>query len=76
MPPKKSTTVDSVLVPIGQKQMEDTHLLQGHDLRKEKRKVVDPPLQYDIDQEIQDLEAIQQRDKRRKEKMPRVSQLQ
>ena len=58
MPPKKNTTVGFVLVPIYQNQIGEAHLLEGRDLWKDKRKVVDPPLQDDLDQEIQNLESI------------------
>jgi hypothetical protein len=59
MPPKKSIVVGSVISPIDQNQIEEAHLLERRDLGKVKSEVVDPPPQDDLDQEIQNLEAIQ-----------------
>jgi hypothetical protein len=60
MPPKKSIDVGSVLALIDQNQIEEAYLLKGRDIWKEKRKAMDPPPQDDLDQETQNLEAIQQ----------------
>jgi hypothetical protein len=60
MPPKKSIDVGSVLALIDQNQIEEAYLLDGRDLWKDKRKAMDRPPQDDLDQEIQNFEAIQQ----------------
>lgn len=48
----------------------------GNDQTKGKRKVVDPPPHDNLDQEIQNLEAIQQQVEKWNEKMLWISQLQ
>jgi hypothetical protein len=57
---KRSAATGSILAPIDQNQVEETHIFEGHNLEKDKRKATDPPPQNDLDQEIQNLEAIQQ----------------
>jgi hypothetical protein len=49
---KRSTTTDTILIPLDQNQPEETYLSMGNDQTKGKRKVVDPPPHDNLDQEI------------------------
>jgi hypothetical protein len=73
MPPNKTTSTGVVLIPLDPNQGEDMLL---HEVRNQKRKVVDPPPQDDkLDQEICNLEAIHQQVEKCKEKMLQLSEL-
>jgi hypothetical protein len=72
MPPKKAIAPGAALAPLNINQ----EGLPLREARNQKRKAISPtPQEEELDQEIRDLEAIQQVERRR-EKMLRLSELQ
>jgi hypothetical protein len=71
MPPKKAIAPGAALAPLNINQ----EGLPLREARNQKRKAISPtPQEEELDQEIRDLEAIQQVERRR-EKMLRLSEL-
>jgi hypothetical protein len=73
MPPKKATAPGAALQPLDTNQ----ETLSLREARSQKKKATSPMLQKEeLDEEIGDLEAIHQQVQRKKEKMPRLAELQ
>jgi hypothetical protein len=71
MPPKKTMVLGDTLQPL------DTNQETLRETRSQKRKATSPtPQEEELDQEIRDLEAIHQHVQKKREKMPRLTDLQ